>query len=122
MLLRHIAERRQQVGRSATPRLRLKQIPDEAEMRGQKIVLDRTVTAAGTAQPGDATPIVVERDVFRRQRREHNDRTAAVFRFRAFDHRAADEPFGMLDAAVETPAAVEAKAAGFAYRVSGREK
>ena len=91
-------------------------------MFGQKIVLDRAVAAAGAAQPGDAAPIVVERYVFCRQRREHDDRTAAIFRLGALHHRAAHEPFGMADAAVEAPAAVEPEPARLAHGTAGREK
>src|ERR1700722_13874050 len=107
---------------NAPPRFRLEQIPYEREVFGQMIIFDREVAASRAAESGDAAPIVVERDILRRQRREHDDWAAAIFRFGAFHDRTANDPLGMADAAVEAPAAVEPEAAGLAHGAPGREE
>ena len=53
MFLRHEAEWRQQIGGSATARLRLQQIPDKREMLGKEVVFDRAVAAS---RPFEAEP------------------------------------------------------------------
>src|SRR5262249_32112768 len=119
MLLGNIAEWWKQVGRPAAPGLRLQEIPHECQLFRKLIVLDREVAGAGASEADNASPIVVDGDVLDREGGEHDDRTAAVLRLASFDNRAAEHPFGVANAAVEAPAAVDAIILPIAYRAAG---
>src|SRR5271166_5480476 len=91
-------------------------------MLGKEVVLDRAVAASRPFEADDITPVVVEGDILGRQGCEDDQRTAAILLLGALDDRAAENPFGVMDAAVETPAAVESVAALFAHSAAGREE
>src|SRR5439155_17831436 len=98
------AERWKQVRRPAAPGLRLQQVPHERQLFGKPIALDREVAGARASEADHAAPVVVDSDVLDGEGGEHDDRTSAVPGFASFDHRAAEHPFGVTNAAVEPPA------------------
>src|SRR5215813_7404457 len=86
------------------------------------IVLDREVAGARAPEADHASPIVVNGDVLDREGGKHDDRTSAVLGLACLDNRAAEHPFGMANAAVEPPAAVDPITLAIAYGAAGRKE
>ncbi len=73
-------------------------------------------------RPTTPPPIVVDGDVLDGEGGEHDDRTSPVLGLASFDHRAAEHPFGVANAAVEPPAAVDPIAVAIARGAAGRKE
>src|SRR5262249_32906531 len=91
-------------------------------MLGQMIVLDRAVAASGAFEANDIAPVVVQRDVRCRKGREYHQRLAAILAFSSLDDSAAENPFRVADAAVETPTAADPISALLAHSAAGRKE
>ncbi len=83
------------------------------------IILNRAVAASGSSKADNIFPIVVDGDFRGRKGGEDDEWLAAILAFTSLDNGAADNPFGMPDAAVEAPSAADAVSAGFAHRATG---
>src|SRR5262249_47562910 len=88
-------------------RLRIKQVPDECQVLGKKIIFDGAIAAPGSSKANDVAPIVVESNVCGRKGGKYDDRLTAILFFRALDDCSAQNPFGMMDATVEPPATAD---------------
>src|SRR5215470_10322845 len=122
VLLGHVAERWKQIRWSASPRLRLQQVPHESQIFRKMIVLDREVARARASQADHAAPIVMDGDVLDGKGGEHDDRTSAVLGLASLDNCATEHPFRVTNAAVEPPAAADAIILPIEHGAASREE
>src|ERR1700733_9113746 len=91
-------------------------------MLRQVIILNRAIAAARSFKTNDIAPIIIDGHVGRRKRGEYDKRLTVILSLSSLDHGSAENPLGMTDAAVETPAAAHAISAAFARAASGRKE
>src|SRR6516162_3913484 len=86
------------------------------------IVFDRAVAASRAFEAYDIAPVVVKSDIRCREGGEYDDGLAAILIFSPLNHGPAQHPFGVADAAVETPSAAHPISALFTHTATGRKE